>query len=1596
MLIRLITITFTMMLSSAAVAEQEVKEPFLSGPSKAEPSNAEAVRAQDALMIKNMLAEQGYNDVTISYSSAIDGYQVDYSNSAIKPYIIELRPPKKGLRGLTSNGHSKSSLQAYQQHQVEVIQEFQAMRLLKRVKSTYTRSIYALAVDATHEQAEKLRAHESVTAVHDDVLVRSSLDESTRVINAPAAWNGYEGQIDALSGQGVKVAILDTGIDYTHEALGGCFGEGCKVVDGYDFHYEDADPMDVDGHGTHVAGIVAANSSELKGVAPDALLYAYKVLGDEGFGWTSKIILGIERAMDPDQDPSTDDAVDVMNLSLSGPGDANSLLSQAADRAVEAGIVMVVAAGNSYNYGEITKASPASSRLSITVASSDNNDRASSFTSKGSPDLPGAFKPEIIAPGSSITSSYVDNSTAALSGTSMAAPHVAGAAALLIQAFPDDTPDRIKRRLTSTSKDIGLDPFVQGSGRLDLSDILQRNLSASKGAFLFGALDKRQARFSDTQSITLYNDSAQDMELDVTVDEAFSAPISLSFSDSRIQIPANGQATFSVSLSVDAPSKLALPDNAISSYLAKVSVSSSTETLQFPVALSNSNILTLSNRSSIESEVTLNFEGQGLSSIRVTVPANGSEQVRAPSGKASILYTFSYPGEDALRLKLPSDANVFEVSQANLNINGDMDFELVGVDQPWVYGLSPQYIETVGLGKDEFFRQVLSLDYGNSLTYYSGRSVSTPTYYVINQISPDVSVKMAFPQIHASDSGNELTQFSLNPVVHSEFNESTNFIDPIDKHATALVVDFSSPNVSNNDSPQRLQAHAWVSDYVAVPLGQINGDRVEMIETQHYESGLAVTFANRVGGSEQQTARTGFISFNKQHGPVILNQDLSLQALIPKGQALAVGQGTYFAQSVSQWDDTLYIHGSNYGSDGHEVVSDTFGSILQNNKDVVLELFCDQQSVFKGKLPLPYDFSLSEWAPSCAPVTLHQSFSSRLGNIAASSTYRSLDSERDNGDVVHSNSIERILLTSGDTPMATSTLDKILPGLRIERNFLDKYSPIAVSVKLNDGEWRLLETLNVSDNQDNENQENENQNSSDKLSGGYVYVALPFFEGKQAASIKIEEYDGVYEFTNFFMLGFDESSDIDNDGLANVNDPDDDNDGVPDSEDFSPFDPEEAYDTDGDGIGNKLDEDDDNDGVLDIHDDFPTDARYTTDSDKDGLADELEAQYGTDPQNADSDGDLLADGEEVTIGTSPLLMDSDGDKISDFDEWSRGANPLLRLNRMNIDFDNDGRDDFTIRRLSNRHTYIRLSSGTKNRSDNFGQQAADIPLYGEFDGDGITDLVIRRPSNGHFYVKKSRSGKVASRSFGRLASDIPVLADYDGDGKTDLAIRRPQTGMWYVLQSSSGKTYQKKFGIKSTDIAVPADYDGDGRADIAIRRPSTGEFIILHSSDNQTHKIRFGRLPSDKAVVGDYDGDGISDLAIFRESASEYRWFIRHSSSMEIHSVSIENFGASYIPLTGDFDGDGINDIAFRDINSGMHYYMSSMDEGLKTVNFGKDASDIPFSTDAQTKMSLIAKPSKPSAAGEAQLRAELDVQAPPIMIKQSRFLDFEADHYGL
>ncbi len=252
-------------------------------------------------------------------------------------------------------------------------------------------------------------------------------------VQAPAAWDVTK------SDSNTSIAIVDTGVQYDHPDLSG------KVVRGYDYVDNDWDPYDGNGHGTHAAGIAAAitnNTRGIAGMAPDAKIYAVRVLDDSGSGTLQNVANGIIHA--------ADNGADVISLSLGSPNDSITL-KEAVDYAWSKGVVVVAAAGND---GSSQPTYPAYYSNAIAVAATDSDESKASFSNYGS-------WVDVAAPGVNIYSTYTDNSYASLSGTSMATPHVAGLAGLLdaqgrsasqIRAAIENTADPISGTGTYWSK----------------------------------------------------------------------------------------------------------------------------------------------------------------------------------------------------------------------------------------------------------------------------------------------------------------------------------------------------------------------------------------------------------------------------------------------------------------------------------------------------------------------------------------------------------------------------------------------------------------------------------------------------------------------------------------------------------------------------------------------------------------------------------------------------------------------------------------------------------------------------------------------------------------------------------------------------------------------------------------------------------------------------------------------------------------------------------------------------------------------------------------------------------------------------------------
>ncbi|WP_269845718.1 S8 family serine peptidase [Salipaludibacillus keqinensis] len=523
-----------------------------------------------------------------------------------------------------------------------------------RVRKVFPHIYNGFSVQLPPDKVSELSQLEGIERIDEIAYYEPYVDESVPFIGGTSGEISslFTREDDQLTGKGVKVAVIDTGVDYEHPDLKGNYRGGFDVID------QDDDPMETRKeqglptlHGTHVAGIISANG-KLKGVAPEADIYAYRALGPTGMGTTEQVIEAIEKAVE--------EKVDVINLSLgntvNGPDWPTSI---ALDKAVKKGVVAVTSNGNS-GPNLWTVGSPGTSAGAISVGAStppmmipylitdsdrdeeipvqpmqkakkwdvkrsypivdvglgreedyedvdprgkivlakrgiisftmkakiakakgakalivynhqpgefagmleepvdlpvvsvtkedgerlteklsDNNqehvrtiyrqeeDQIAPFSSRGPVTHTWEVKPDLVAPGvqidSTVPSGYLD-----LNGTSMAAPHVTGAVALLKQKYPDWTPEQIKAALMNTAKTLEdsdgnpYPPHVQGTGRIQLDEALSVETLVYPGQISFGQWLKTDSRLEKEVRLTIENLS--DKRKKYTVEPPFEVP----------------------------------------------------------------------------------------------------------------------------------------------------------------------------------------------------------------------------------------------------------------------------------------------------------------------------------------------------------------------------------------------------------------------------------------------------------------------------------------------------------------------------------------------------------------------------------------------------------------------------------------------------------------------------------------------------------------------------------------------------------------------------------------------------------------------------------------------------------------------------------------------------------------------------------------------------------------------------------------------------------------------------------------------------------------------------------------------------------------
>ncbi|MGW5639218.1 S8 family peptidase [Streptomyces sp. NPDC003832] len=525
-------------------------------------------------------------------------------------------------------------------------------RTLKSLNADAVQTRYADTPELWDAVTNGDRTASGIAHIWLDGTRKATLDTSVSQIGAPKAWSaGYDGK-------GVKIAVLDTGVDVNHPDLKD------QVIASKNFTPA-ATAEDKVGHGTHVASIAAGTGAKsggtFKGVAPGAQVLNGKVLDDTGSGDDSGILAGMEWA--------AEQGAQVVNLSLGGTDtpEVDPLEAAVNKLSAEKGILFAIAAGNS---GPETVGSPGSADAALTVGAVDDKDELADFSSTGPRLGDGAVKPDVTAPGVDITAASAKGSLIeqevgekpagylTISGTSMATPHVAGAAAILKQQHPEWTYAELKGALTASTKGGKYTPFEQGSGRIQVDKAIKQTLIADPVSLSFGV---QQWPHTDdtpvTKELTYRNLGTADvtLKLSSTTMDPKGRPAPTGFfklSATSVTVPAGGKATVNATVNTKLGGTL---DGAYSAYVTATGGGQSVRTAAAVQREVESYDLTLKavNRDGTPAKewgaFLLGVAGLGKEKYFFPYDADGSVTLRVPKGQYVLDASVAVDPEDSTK-----------------------------------------------------------------------------------------------------------------------------------------------------------------------------------------------------------------------------------------------------------------------------------------------------------------------------------------------------------------------------------------------------------------------------------------------------------------------------------------------------------------------------------------------------------------------------------------------------------------------------------------------------------------------------------------------------------------------------------------------------------------------------------------------------------------------------------------------------------------------------------------------------------------------------------------------------------------------------------
>ncbi len=1134
----------------------------------------------------------------------------------------------------------------------------------------------SLVVSGDVKQSQ-LKAMNGVVAVFPEQSYGVALQHSVPKVKAPEVWALKDTSGRQITGQGIRIAVLDTGVDFTHPALGGCIGASCKVVAARNTIVNNDDVTDVHSHGTHVAATALGKDSNGNGVAPDASLIAVKVLGDDGFGTDSSILAGLDFALDPDGDPATDDGADVINLSLGGPGNENSPLSQAVNAAVQSGAVVVVAAGNNYDY--LTIGSPGAAKDAITVTNANSNDQIDASSSRGPLQGASFLKPDLSAPGTDIMAAKPGGGYQSKTGTSMAAPHVAGAAALLLQAEPNLTPAQIKHKLVHSADKISANAAETGAGRLNVFNALKQSLALDTQAFLLGRIGSEATAFTGSRQFVVHNPTSAALDISLNTSDIPSY-MSVILAQTAFKLMPGQQQIVSFSFSANT-ADIPLSVNSAGVHGFAIELSSPNQQLRLPVIFEKYNELVVENTGSF------NF-------------------IRAFDKDWQQTTTFGLSGNvGTQKLRFVSQAPAYLIADAHL-----MDPRNTEGWVSWISGylfkaLPPlnQQDYTVRLDTAELneYHKLNPPTLSGQAIDFSKQSISTAAFSLYRGTKQIIQPTHAFTL--CSGCLVPTQQFVTGGFPAEDWNFfSVLQLPNLQSAAPAIYEAAWQGPLGQGDQTE--QTDFTVKDQVKITIPELSsqqflgsGPGITIVWDEQVKAGDTVSyfFSGQVrntfsapvlqtmsteGLAPEVVLSTGPFSISEQGTIVKLHpatdeQGLLIPALdtglnqIPITSTLKYSRLTMSSQDDQSyfvlWEAPQQVHTAHRP----KIWVDQYLNYAAFTDQTHSELTCATTTYID--VLWFYHYGPHYWpSTNCQSLTLHIPESAKNpsskglsvtylseadGNYPVLTSMQLLNQKQQSDAVSRIDHELNFTLTTDETsPLVKLELDTRTEGsdwrriyqseqgghhkLKLPLTADTKQLDLRLSIQQANGNQmqQILPGIitigaNAGGDNDVDSDGIPNQLDSDNDNDGIADTAdaVPYdpnesvdsdTDGMGNNADPDDDNDGVADTLDAFPLDPGESVDTDSDGTGNNTDPDDDNDSVADGNDAFPLDPNESLDTDKDGIGNNTDPDDDNDSVADVNDTFPFDPKESLDTDKDGIGN------NTDP---DDDNDGVADSADA-------------------------------------------------------------------------------------------------------------------------------------------------------------------------------------------------------------------------------------------------------------------------------------------------------------------------------------------------------------------------------